>query len=78
MPNDAKLGLVIGVMIVIALGVIYHRNEAPAILVRTRPEPAAVNAVSPGTPYGTRRLTGMAESDEGPGMPESAGDEPAR
>ena len=30
MPNDAKLGLVVGVGLVIAVGVIFYRKDAPA------------------------------------------------
>lgn len=29
MPNDAKLGLVIGVGLVLALGVVYYRKDSP-------------------------------------------------
>jgi hypothetical protein len=71
MPNDAKLGLVIGVGIVIALGVIFHRSETPTAVSRPRPEAAAVGAGEParsGEPY---RLTGSsARSDDGPAMQE--------
>jgi hypothetical protein len=30
MPNDAKLGLVVGVVVVIAVAVVFFRKEAPA------------------------------------------------
>jgi hypothetical protein len=81
MPNDAKLGLVIGVVIVLALGAVYHHHEPSASLMRSRSEAAAVNTASPaGSPYGPRRLTGTSsvEPNDGPGMPESPSDEPAR
>jgi hypothetical protein len=29
MPNDAKLGLVVGVAVVIAVGVVFYRKDAP-------------------------------------------------
>jgi hypothetical protein len=29
MPNDAKLGLVVGVVLVIAIAVVFFRREAP-------------------------------------------------
>ncbi len=79
MPNDAKLGLVIGVVIVLALGALYHRTEPATNLVRSRSDSSAVNAVSSGgSPYGLRRLT-SANSEpslEGPGMPEGENNEP--
>lgn len=43
MPNDAKLGLVVGVGLVIALAVFFFRKEAPT------PEPAAT-IVKPSAP----------------------------
>jgi nucleoid-associated protein YgaU len=44
MPNDAKLGLVFGVGLVIAVGVLFHRKDAPA------GSPAAIDQVSPAAP----------------------------
>jgi hypothetical protein len=79
MPNDAKLGLVIGVVIVLALGALYHRNEPASGVVRYRPDAPTANAGSPGgSPYGQRRLTSATsvESPDGPAMPASNGDEP--
>jgi len=39
MPNDAKLGLVCGVALVIVVAVVFFRKDAPAW---TPPEPAAI------------------------------------
>jgi nucleoid-associated protein YgaU len=44
MPNDAKLGLVVGVVLVIAVAVIYFRNDAAS---RKKDEPPAATAVKP-------------------------------
>lgn len=41
MPNDAKLGLVVGVSLVIVVAVFFFRKEAPAI------DPAAATIVQP-------------------------------
>ncbi len=41
MPNDAKLGLVVGVSLVIVVAVFYFRKEAPAL------DPAAATIVKP-------------------------------
>jgi hypothetical protein len=52
MPNDAKLGLVIGVGLIIALGLMHSRNEVAA------PAPASgnkVTAVKPATGRGQYR-----------------------
>jgi hypothetical protein len=43
MPNDAKLGLVIGLALVIAVAVIYFRNDTS----RRREEAPAATAVKP-------------------------------
>lgn len=44
MPNDAKLGLVVGVVLVITVAVIYFRNDAAA---RKKDETPAATAVKP-------------------------------
>jgi hypothetical protein len=41
MPNDAKLGLVVGVSLVIVVAVFFFRNDAPAL------DPAAATIVKP-------------------------------
>jgi hypothetical protein len=41
MPNDAKLGLVVGVSLVIVIAVFFFRKEAPAL------DPAAATIVKP-------------------------------
>jgi hypothetical protein len=41
MPNDAKLGLVVGVSLVIVVAVFFFRKEAPAV------DPAAATIVKP-------------------------------
>lgn len=74
MPNDAKLGLVLGVGIVIVLGVIYHRAEQSSA--RPRPEAAAASTGEPGGPF---RLTGSGTArDDGPAIPEQPAEEGAR
>jgi nucleoid-associated protein YgaU len=46
MPNDAKLGLVVGVGLVIAVGVVFYRKDAPT------GETAAVDKTVPALPSG--------------------------
>lgn len=41
MPNDAKLGLVVGVSLVIVVAVFFFRKDAPAV------DPAAATIVKP-------------------------------
>ncbi|HWG44692.1 MAG TPA: hypothetical protein VN688_18095 [Gemmataceae bacterium] len=41
MPNDAKLGLVVGVSLVIVVAVFFFRKDAPAL------DPAAATIVKP-------------------------------
>ena len=41
MPNDAKLGMVVGVSLVIVVAVFFFRQQAPAI------DPAAATIVKP-------------------------------
>ncbi len=41
MPNDAKLGLVVGVSLVIVIAVFFFRKDAPAL------DPAAATIVKP-------------------------------
>lgn len=41
MPNDAKLGLVVGVSLVIVVAVFFFRKEAPAV------DPAAATIIKP-------------------------------
>jgi len=43
MPNDAKLGLVVGLGLVIAVAVVYFRNDS----LRKREESPAASAVKP-------------------------------
>ena len=45
MPNDAKLGLVAGVALVIAVAVVYFHNDLTAA--KTRGDAAAATVVSP-------------------------------
>jgi nucleoid-associated protein YgaU len=47
MPNDAKLGLVVGVGLVITVAVVFHRKDAPIA------SPAAINKSVPARPTGT-------------------------
>jgi len=62
MPNDAKLGLVVGVGVVIAVGVVFYRkdatNDSRAAIEKV--EPARASAPPPArdaTPTGLRRHT---------------------
>lgn len=48
MPNDAKLGLVLGIGLVIAIGVVFYRKDPSVALV-----PSAPAAVTPAGPPGT-------------------------
>ena len=50
MPNDAKLGLVVGLGLVIAVAVVYFRNDS----LRKREESPAASAVKPAS--ATRQL----------------------
>jgi nucleoid-associated protein YgaU len=44
MPNDARIGLVVGVGLVIAVGVIFYRKDGPS------GAPAAIDKVAPALP----------------------------
>jgi nucleoid-associated protein YgaU len=62
MPNDAKLGLVVGVGVVIAVGVVFYRKDAPtdsraAIEKVDTTRAAAPAAPQNATPTGFRRHT---------------------
>jgi nucleoid-associated protein YgaU len=46
MPNDAKIGLVVGVGLVIAVAVVFYRKDAPTA------SPAAIDKAAPVTPAG--------------------------
>ncbi|OAI45120.1 hypothetical protein AYO44_13095 [Planctomycetaceae bacterium SCGC AG-212-F19] len=79
MSNDAKLGLVIGVGIVIALGAVYNRPDASNGVAGMRPEGSAVNAVGTTRPDDLYRLTGGAGGrDDGPTVPDQPGEDPGR
>jgi nucleoid-associated protein YgaU len=56
MPNDAKLGLIVGVGVVVAVAVVFFRKE-PAMGVRTPGDPAAasVGAAAPPAPQAPDR-----------------------
>jgi hypothetical protein len=79
MPNDAKLGLVVGVGIVLALGVLCSRKE-PAATTRVRPGGAAVRAISPAAPERPYRLTHSSPppTDEGPHIADPPAEDPLR
>ena len=44
MPNDAKLGLVVGVGLVLAVAVVFFRKESPSPRVSLPPRTSAVGA----------------------------------
>ena len=74
MPNDAKLGLVVGVSLVIVVAVFFFRKEAPAL------DPAAATIVKPATeptppppPVGNTRTVQAKAMTR---APETAADEP--
>jgi hypothetical protein len=49
MPNDAKLGFVVGVGVVIAIAVVFFRKDGgPAPPLKTEPAAAVVNSPQPG------------------------------
>ncbi len=51
MPNDAKLGLVLGVVLVIVVAVVYFRKD---LLSTDSPDTATPSAVAPGNAAGQR------------------------
>lgn len=70
MPNDAKLGLVLGVALVIAIGVVFHgKDRSGALVSNATGAPAAVApAGPPGTPprgqYRPAKAKAMGETSE--------------
>lgn len=52
MPNDARLGLILGVGLVILVAAVFFRKDAPFVATPAVPQPAAVNSPAPttGTP----------------------------
>lgn len=44
MPNDAKIGMVVGVGMVIAIAVLFYRKDLPAQVTQSTPNPAAIAA----------------------------------
>jgi nucleoid-associated protein YgaU len=64
MPNDAKLGLVVGVGLVIAVAVVFFRKDGPALDAAAHSvSPAqAAPAVPPAPPAGGRTRTVNAQS----------------
>ncbi len=60
MPNDAKLGLVIGVSLVVAVGVLFYRKEVTSALpANAKPPTSTVNPLPP-PPVRPARLTARA------------------
>ncbi len=55
MPNDAKLGLVLGVSLVIAVAVIFFRKELPGNARATDPSATIVKSVTLPQPAGGQR-----------------------
>jgi nucleoid-associated protein YgaU len=71
MPNDAKLGLVVGVALVIAVAVLFFRKEAPAEGSAGEAAPAGIvrpipPAPLPGGPVRTASAHPTAETKEAP------------
>ena len=56
MPNDARVGLFLGVVVVVAIAVVYFRKEGPAALPLAGEATAAVNAPK-APPPPSQRLT---------------------
>jgi len=54
MPNDAKLGLVLGLAVVIAIGVVYYRKDQGGAV---PPDSAAISADADGDPRSQYRST---------------------
>src|SRR5438034_89884 len=50
MPNDAKLGLVLGVGLVVAIAVVFFRKEPAPAAAAPGPAPAAVSPTGPEPP----------------------------
>jgi nucleoid-associated protein YgaU len=70
MPNDAKLGLVVGVALVITVAVIFFRKDAPANPAATNVQPAP--AATPAPPTARRaalaRTTDQTSEEPIPGV----------
>ena len=50
MPNDAKLGLVTGLAMVVLIALLFFRKEAPAEVPAIAAQPATTQTTSPGIP----------------------------
>jgi nucleoid-associated protein YgaU len=70
MPNDAKLGLVVGVALVIAVAVIFFRKDTPANPAATngQPAPAATPAPPPAPRAALAQTTGRTLDGPIPGV----------
>jgi hypothetical protein len=66
MPNDAKLGLVCGVGLVIAIAVVFYRKDAAP---RPPAEPASINK-PPAPPTDGSRRSAQARATSGQGAEE--------
>jgi hypothetical protein len=74
MPNDAKLGLVLGIGLVIAIGVVFFRKEPSAGAPSVDAAPAAVTPVRAPLDRGQfrparARATSQGEGDDPTGTP---------
>jgi hypothetical protein len=68
MPNDAKLGLVIGVSLVIAVALMLFRKDAPAAPVGAEPPPSGI-VQSPEGPHSTGRPAAGRPAGRRPAQP---------
>jgi hypothetical protein len=59
MPNDAKLGLVVGVGLVIAVAVVFYRKDGPTA------SPAAIDKVVPPLPAPSAKEATVAKATSG-------------
>jgi hypothetical protein len=84
MPNDAKLGLVLGIALVIALGVVFFRKETPTDAPTAMGGPAAVTPVRApaarsqfrAAPAKVMSHTEPAHADDAPARPDSESEAP--
>lgn len=72
MPNDAKLGLVLGVGLVIAVAVVFFRKEAPAGSPSGEPAPAGIVHPIPPSPLPSGPVRPVSARPSGRTVPDAA------